>query len=226
MDVKNYKYNEKFNGLINFQNGKYYVKENVVVKNSLIFSIVKRLFDLISSIIAVIILFIPMIFIAFAIKIDSPGPIIYRQERLGLNGKKFYIKKFRSMRNDAEKNGPQWADKNDSRVTRVGNFLRKSRLDEIPQFFNVIKGDMSLIGPRPEREVFYKDFSSYIEGFDKRLLITPGITGLAQINGGYENLPEEKILFDIYYIEHRSLTLDIKIMFNTIKIIFSHEGAR
>lgn len=226
MAVNNYEYSEKLKDIIKTEDGKYYVKEDVIVKESIIFSIIKRLFDLISSMIAVIILFIPMIFIAFAIKIDSPGPIIYRQERLGLNGKKFYIKKFRSMRNDAEKNGPQWADKNDSRVTRVGNFLRKSRLDEIPQFFNVIKGDMSLIGPRPEREVFYKDFSSYIEGFDKRLLITPGITGLAQINGGYENLPEEKILFDIYYIEHRSLTLDIKIMFNTIKIIFSHEGAR
>lgn len=226
MDVKNYKYNEKFNGLINFQNGKYYVKENVVVKNSLIFSIVKRLFDLISSIIAVIILFIPMIIIAIAIKIDSPGPIIYKQERLGLNGKKFYIKKFRSMKNDAEKNGPQWADKNDTRVTKVGNFLRKSRLDEIPQFFNVIKGDMSLIGPRPEREVFYKEFSTYIEGFDRRLLVTPGITGLAQVNGGYENLPEEKIVFDIYYIENKNIFLDLKIIIDTIRIIFSHDGAR
>lgn len=226
MDVKNYKYSEKIKNIIKVEDGKYYVKEDVMVKKSVVFSFVKRLFDLLSSLIAVIILFIPMIFIAVAIKIDSPGPIIYRQERLGLNGKKFYINKFRSMRNDAEKNGPQWADKNDARVTKVGNFLRKSRLDEIPQFFNVIKGDMSLIGPRPEREVFYKEFSSYINGFDKRLLVKPGITGLAQVNGGYENLPEEKIIFDVYYIENMNLKIDVKIIFETIKIVFSHEGAR
>ncbi len=226
MAVNNYEYSEKLKDIIKTEDGKYYVKEDVIVKESIIFSIIKRLFDLISSIIAVIILFIPMIFIAFAIKINSPGPIIYRQERLGVNGKKFYINKFRSMRNDAEKNGPQWADKDDVRVTKVGNFLRKSRLDEIPQFFNVIKGDMSLIGPRPEREVFYKEFSSYINGFDKRLLVKPGITGLAQVNGGYENLPEEKIIFDVYYIENMNLKIDVKIIFETIKIVFSHEGAR
>lgn len=226
MELKNQDFFNEFQDIIRLENGKYYIKEEIVVKDSLVFSIIKRIFDLLASVIAVIILIIPMIIIGIAIKLDSKGPIIYKQERLGLNGKKFMILKFRSMRTDAEKNGPQWADKNDTRVTKVGGFLRKSRLDEIPQFFNVIKGDMSLIGPRPEREVFYKEFSTYIDGFDKRLLVKPGITGLAQVNGGYENLPEQKIIFDVYYIENKNIALDIKIILETIKIVFSHDGAR
>lgn len=212
--------------IIEFKDEKYFVKEDINVKNMLLFSIIKRLFDLITSVIAIIVFFIPMLIIATAIRLDSKGPIIYKQDRLGLNGKKFNIIKFRTMRTDAEKNGPQWAEKDDPRVTKVGSFLRKSRLDEIPQFFNVIKGEMSLIGPRPEREVFYKEFSNYIDGFDKRLLVKPGITGLAQVNGGYDSLPEEKIIYDIYYIENRNIIMEIKIIYETIKTMFSHEGAR
>lgn len=217
---------EKYQNIIQYRNRKYYVKKNIIIKENKLYDFIKRAFDLFASLVAIIILLIPMIIIAVAIKHDSQGPILYRQERLGLNGKKFYINKFRSMVVDAEKNGPQWADKNDTRVTKVGGFLRKTRLDEIPQFFNVIAGDMSLIGPRPEREVFYNKFSEYIDGFDQRLMVKPGITGLAQVKGGYENLPEQKIIFDVYYIENKNLLLDIKIIIETIKIVFSHEGAR
>lgn len=217
---------EKYQNIIQYRNRKYYVKKNIIIKENKLYDFIKRAFDLFASLVASIILLIPMIIIAVAIKHDSQGPILYRQERLGLNGKKFYINKFRSMVVDAEKNGPQWADKNDTRVTKVGGFLRKTRLDEIPQFFNVIAGDMSLIGPRPEREVFYNKFSEYIDGFDQRLMVKPGITGLAQVKGGYENLPEQKIIFDVYYIENKNLLLDIKIIIETIKIVFSHEGAR
>lgn len=218
--------NQKFNEIIEYEEGKYYVKEFISINKNYVYVSIKRLFDFFSSLIAIIILLIPMIIIAIAIKLDSKGPVFYKQERLGLNGKKFKVIKFRSMRIDAEKNGPQWAEKEDDRITKFGKFIRKTRLDEIPQFFNVLVGDMSLIGPRPEREFFYNEFSKYISGFDKRLLIKPGITGLAQVNGGYESLPEEKIVYDIYYIENRNIFMDLKIIFDTIRVVFTNDGAR
>lgn len=215
-----------FDDIIKKEDGKYYVKKSVQISGGRVYLFFKRFFDILISLIALIILLIPMGIIAIFVKCDSKGPVFYRQERLGLDGKKFYINKFRSMRTDAEKNGPQWADKEDDRVTKVGKFLRKSRLDEIPQFYNVLKGDMSLVGPRPERDYFYKEFAKYIDGFDRRLLVKPGITGYAQINGGYESLPEEKIVYDVYYIEHRGFKMDLEILLGTIGIVFSHEGAR
>ena len=120
---------------------------------------------------------------------------------------------------DAEKNGAQWAVAQDNRVTRVGSFLRACRLDEIPQFWGVIIGDLSIVGPRPERAIFYDEFEKYIHGFKQRLLVTPGLTGLAQVNGGYDLKPAEKIIYDLEYIKNQSLLLDLKIMIKTVKIV-------
>ena len=187
---------------------------------------IKRPFDIVSCSVALVICAIPMGVIAIMVKRDSPGPVFYRQERLGYMGEPIIVTKFRSMRIDAEKMGAQWARGEDPRVTKVGAFLRKSRLDELPQFWAVIKGDMSLIGPRPEREVFYNEFEKYIHGFNQRMLIKPGISGLAQVNGGYNLLPEEKILYDFEYIKNCSVAMDCKIIWKTFSVLFTHDGAR
>lgn len=186
----------------------------------------KRAFDVILSMISILILLIPMIIIGVVVRLDSPGPALFKQERLGLKGKPFMIYKFRSMRMDAEKEGPRWADKDDDRCTRVGRFLRKSRLDELPQLLNILKGDMSLVGPRPERGYFYEKFSEYIPDFRKRLQVQPGLTGLAQVNGGYDLGPEEKLKYDLEYIKKRSIGLDCLCIIKTIRLVFTHEGAR
>ena len=194
--------------------------------NRYLYRVVKRTFDIVASSIALIILALPMLIIAVAIKLDSPGPVFYRQERLGKDGKPFMLLKFRSMKIDAEKNGAQWAVEDDPRITRVGRFIRNCRLDETPQFLQVITGKLSLIGPRPERTIFYKEFEKHIPGFSQRLAIRPGISGLAQVVGGYDFLPEEKIKYDLEYIKNQSLFLDIKILFKTVVVVFSHNGAR
>ncbi len=186
----------------------------------------KRCFDVIVSLIAGILLFIPMLIIAAVIRLDSPGPALFRQERLGKDGVPFIMYKFRSMYVNAEKNGPQWADKNDHRCTRVGRFLRSTRLDEFPQLLNIFLGEMSFVGPRPERACFYDEFETYIHGFRNRLKVKPGLTGYAQVNGGYDLKPEEKIKYDMDYIERRSAYLDLLCLVKTVRIIFSHEGAR
>lgn len=196
---------------------------NIKLHNYLFF---KRVMDISLSVIAFLILMLPMIIIGILIKIDSPGPVLFKQERLGTNGKPFMIYKFRSMKEDAEKDGPQWADKEDNRCTRIGKVLRKSRLDEFPQLINILRGDMSIVGPRPEREYFYKKFSEYIPDFRKRLRVQPGLTGWAQVNGGYDLSPEEKLKYDLEYIEHRSILLDCKCILKTVRLIFTHEGAR
>lgn len=188
--------------------------------------LVKRLFDFFFALICLIVLAIPMAVIALIILIDSPGGAIFRQERLGKNGKPFVIYKFRTMNIDAEVNGPKWADKEDVRCTRFGASLRKTRLDELPQLWNILKGDMSFVGPRPERQYFYEQFEKYIVGFSNRLVVIPGLTGYAQVNGGYELEPEEKIIYDMEYIEHRSVFLDLKCIAKTISLIFTHKGAR
>ena len=190
------------------------------------FRVIKRMFDIVSGSVALVICVIPMGVITILVKTDSPGPIFYRQERLGLNGKPITITKFRNMREDAEAMGAQWAEDEDPRVTKIGAKLRQSRLDELPQFWAVIKGDLSLVGPRPERKVFYDEFEKYIHGFSQRMLVTPGISGLAQVNGGYDLLPAEKVIYDLEYVKNRSLLMDLKIIFKTIGVIFSHEGAR
>lgn len=196
------------------------------IKSSRVYLLAKRAFDIVLSAVLLILLAIPMLMIALLIRTDSPGPALFRQERLGKDGYPFAILKFRSMHMGAEKNGPQWADKDDPRCTRLGKILRKSRLDELPQLWNILKGEMSFVGPRPERSCFYEEFETYIHGFSKRLLVKPGLTGYAQVNGGYELRPEEKIAYDIEYIQKRSVSLDLWCILKTIKLIFTHEGAR
>lgn len=196
------------------------------VSGGAVYRVLKRGFDIISSSFALIVLAIPMVFISVKIKTESPGPVVYAQRRIGKNGKLFKVYKFRSMRVDAEINGAQWAKGDDPRVTPFGKKLRKTRLDEIPQFWNVIKGDMSLIGPRPERPAFHEVFCERLDGWDQRLLVKPGISGLAQVTGGYELLPKEKAKFDLYYIEERGFLLDLKIIGKTISTIISGKGSR
>ena len=186
----------------------------------------KRTFDIVFSVFMGVLLMIPMLVIAALIRLDSPGSALFRQERLGKDGKPFIILKFRSMRLDAEENGPQWAEKNDGRCTRIGRVLRKTRLDELPQLWNILKGEMSLVGPRPERACFYDKFETYIHGFRSRLAVKPGLTGLAQVNGGYDLKPEEKIIFDTEYIAHCSAGMDLKCIMKTVKLVFTHKGAR
>ena len=190
------------------------------------YSKIRRVIDFIISLLSLVIV-IPIILItSIFIMLESPGNPFYVQSRMGLMGKEFNLIKLRSMRTDAEKNGAQWADKNDPRITKVGRFIRKTRIDELPQIFNVLKGDMSIIGPRPERQIFVEEFVKYIPNFPKRLEVKPGLTGWAQVNGGYEITPEEKLRLDLFYIENRRFLLDVKIVLRTIQIIFTGEGAR
>lgn len=190
------------------------------------YSKIRRVIDFIISLLSLVIV-IPIILItSIFIMLESPGNPFYVQSRMGFMGKEFNLIKLRSMRTDAEKNGAQWADKNDSRITKVGRFIRKTRIDELPQIFNVLKGDMSIIGPRPERQIFVEEFVKYIPDFPKRLEVKPGLTGWAQVNGGYEITPEEKLRLDLFYIENRRFLLDVKIVLRTIQIIFTGEGAR
>ncbi|OQP01303.1 exopolysaccharide biosynthesis polyprenyl glycosylphosphotransferase [Geobacillus sp. 44B] len=187
---------------------------------------IKRLLDILLSLLALPIA-IPIILIfAVIIKLETPGPAFFLQERVGLHGKYFKVIKLRSMGVNAEKNGAQWATKNDPRVTRVGAFIRKTRIDELPQLFNVLKGDMSLIGPRPERPMFTAQFNEEIPGFIDRLQVKPGITGWAQVNGGYDITPREKLELDRYYIDNMSFWLDLKIILKTIKVCITGDGAR
>ncbi|MBP5840470.1 sugar transferase [Lactiplantibacillus plantarum] len=188
---------------------------------------VKRIFDLTVGLIGTV-LSLPIVLVfAILVKLTSKGPAFYKQERVGLMGKSFNIIKLRSMYQNAEaRTGAVWAQKNDPRITPIGRFMRKTRVDELPQFWNVLKGDMSLVGPRPERPVLTEEFSRQFSDFPKRLRIIPGITGYAQINGGYDITPDEKCKLDNYYIDHYSLTIDFNIAFKTIKIIFTGDGAR
>ncbi len=196
------------------------------ISGSLFYRAIKRAFDIVSCSCALVLCAIPVAVIAVKIKQESEGPVFYAQRRIGKNGKIFKLYKFRSMYTDAEARGAQWAAEKDPRVTPLGRKLRKTRLDEIPQFWNVIKGDMSLIGPRPERPAFHEEFCKRIDGWDQRLLVKPGISGLAQVTGGYELLPKEKAVFDICYIEKRGIVLDLSIIWKTIKTMFTGDGAR
>lgn len=166
---------------------------------------------------------------ALLIKIDSRGPVLYKQERVGKNGRPFTLMKFRSMRTDAEKDGPVWASTSDNRVTRVGRVIRKIRIDEIPQFWNILRGDMNFVGPRPERPHFISQLAQEIPYYEQRHLIAPGLTGWAQIKYPYGASIEDarqKLQYDLYYIKNQSLMLDAAIMFETIKIILFGRGAR
>ncbi len=186
----------------------------------------KYILDVIFALLGLIILAPVMLIFSLLIILESPGSPFYSQERLGINGRKFNVIKLRSMRNDAEKNGAKWAEKNDPRITKIGLFIRKTRIDELPQLFNILKGEMSLVGPRPERPMFTEKFEREIPGFKKRLEVKPGLTGWAQVNGGYEITPREKLRLDIYYINNSSLLLDFKIILKTIKVVCTGDGAR
>lgn len=196
------------------------------IDQPLSYFLLKRLFDISFSLIGLFMTLPILILIGILIKIESPGSVFFLQERVGLNGRYFNIIKLRSMKVDAEKDGPQWAQKNDSRVTKIGTFIRKTRIDELPQFLNVIMGDMSIIGPRPERPIFTEQFNKEIPGFTNRLATKPGLTGWAQVNGGYDISPKEKLKYDLYYIQNRSLLLDFIIIIKTIKVILTGDGAR
>lgn len=156
-----------------------------------------------------------MLAIAAAVRLDSPGPALFRQERLGRDGAPFVMLKFRSMRLDAEADGPRLAVDNDPRCTRVGRVLRRTKLDELPQLWNILKGEMSFVGPRPERACFYGALAPAIPGFRARLQVTPGLTGLAQISGGYDLPPEQKLRYDLQYIDERSAALDLRCLCET-----------
>ena len=191
-----------------------------------IYSGIKRIFDVVFSFILLVFRFLPLILIALAVKLDSAGPVFYKQERLGLFGEPFVMLKFRTMIPDAERDGPVWAKKEDPRRTRVGVFLRRFHLDELPQLWNILVGDMSFVGPRPERPMFYKEFGKIVKGFEKRLLVKPGLTGLSQINGGYDLTPAEKWLYDMKYIHDRSILLDLKCLIWTVPVILTARGSR
>ncbi len=182
----------------------------------------KRFIDL-SSALLLLFLTSPIILItAILIKLESKGPVLYRQSRTGQYNIEFNVVKFRSMRVDAEANGAQWASENDSRVTKVGAFIRKTRIDELPQLFNVIRGDMSMVGPRPEREVFIKELEQEIQYYRFRHAVKPGLTGLAQVSYPYGASLNDAIWkhkYDIHYIKHHSTFLDMKIFLKTIKVV-------
>jgi len=184
----------------------------------------KRLTDIIVSTVGLLITAFPAAVAAILIKLDSPGPILFRQERLGRESVPFTLLKFRTMREDAESaTGPVWATENDPRITRLGKWLRKFRIDEIPQLLNVLRGDMSLVGPRPEREVFIRKLSEKVPFYAERLLVLPGITGWAQVMFPYAASIEEsrrKLQFDLYYIKHMSFFLDTYVLLKTFKTIF------
>jgi sugar transferase (PEP-CTERM system associated) len=177
-----------------------------------------------------LLLFLPFFpIMILMVRLSSPGPIFFKQTRVGLAGRNFSVFKFRTMRTDAEVAGAKWATKNDPRVTRVGMFMRKTRLDEVPQLWNVLRGDMGFVGPRPERPEFVPWLSEQIPYFNLRHMIRPGLTGWAQVRYGYGATLEqarEKLEFDLYYIKHMSLGLDLLIMFETVKTILRREGAQ
>ena len=190
------------------------------------YDVFKRIVDFVCAALGIVVLALPMLILAVMIRLDSDGPAIFKQERLGKDGKPFTMYKFRSMILDAEVNGPQWAEKDDCRCTNLGAKLRKTRLDELPQLFNILKGDMSIVGPRPERACFYDEFEKYIPHFRQRLMVRPGLTGHAQVNGGYDLKPEEKIVYDMEYIANRNLRMDLQCIWKTVLVVFSHDGAR
>lgn len=220
-------YVEKFkNDTCNFSNEIASRIDYSIVNDSFLFKVYHRILDIIISVIGLVISIPIIIIFAFLIKNEDGGPVFYKQDRLGKDGRVIFIYKLRSMRINSERNGAIWAEKNDPRITKVGKFIRKTRIDEIPQFINILKGEMSIIGPRPERPTLTMEFNDKIPGFINRLVIKPGLTGYAQVNGGYDVTPEEKLKLDLYYIKNLSIKLDLNIMFKTINVVFTGEGAR
>lgn len=191
---------------------------------------VKRLFDIVGASVLIVLTLPLMLLAALAVKLESPGPVLYRQQRVGLNGQPFDVVKFRSMRTDAEKDGvPRWATAADSRVTRVGRLIRKVRIDELPQLFGVLLGSMSLVGPRPERPYFVDQLTQDIPFYAVRHSVKPGVTGWAQVSYQYGASREdtiEKLQYDLYYVKNHSLFLDLVILFETVGVVLTGKGAQ
>lgn len=192
--------------------------------------LLKRVFDIVFATIGLLLALPVMALVALAVRLDSPGPVFYRQTRVGRAGKSFELMKFRSMRADAERhNGAQWAVTDDPRVTRTGRYLRKYRLDELPQFWNVIRGDMSFVGPRPERPCFVEELRQIIPYYDERHSVRPGITGWAQVQYNYGASVEDacsKLEYDLFYLKNMSLVFDLAIVFQTVRVVLGGRGAR
>ncbi|WP_270938171.1 exopolysaccharide biosynthesis polyprenyl glycosylphosphotransferase, partial [Falsiroseomonas oryzae] len=190
----------------------------------------RRAFDILLGSILVVATLPLLLLTALAIKLDSPGPVFYRQERVGRGGRVFDLFKFRSMVVDAEASGsPVWASKQDSRITRVGRFIRLTRIDEIPQVLNVLRGDMAFVGPRPERPAFVEQLAGIIPNYNARAVVKPGITGWAQVNYPYGASVEDarmKLAYDLYYVRRRSLFLDLLILVATVRVVLFQEGSR
>ena len=212
------------------------------------YQVYRRALDITASLVGLLLLSALLPILSVLIKLDSPGPVFYRQSRVGLNrrrradgslrdanrrkvsqpGRPIEIIKLRTMTVNAEANGPQWASRNDLRITRVGQFLRKTRLDELPQFWNVLRGDMSLIGPRPERLVFVRQFGTEIPNYYDRLLVKPGLTGLAQVRNGYDtdvSSVHRKVAYDREAIRRAGLAMDLRILLETFRVVIKGEGA-
>ena len=189
----------------------------------------KRAIDLALSLLVAVLAAPLMLLTALAVWLESEGPILYCQERVGENGRTFTLCKFRSMRADAEKGGtPVWAKDGDDRVTRIGGFIRKTRLDELPQIWNVLRGDMSFVGPRPERPYFVAELAKEIPFYQQRHAVKPGLTGWAQVKYRYGSSLEdamEKLRYDLYYIKHLSVFFDLTIVFDTVKVVLFRKGA-
>ena len=187
---------------------------------------VKRAEDILFALLLLIPSLPLMALISLCIKAEDGGPVFYRQERVTQYGRSFSMLKFRSMVQEAEKDGPQLAAKHDARITRTGKILRNLHLDELPQLFNVLAGQMSMVGPRPERREFIEDYSRIIPEFRERLRVKGGLTGYAQIYGKYSTGPEDKLKYDLIYIYNYSLRLDIRLLFLTVRIFFQKENAQ
>lgn len=185
----------------------------------------KRAEDILTALLLMVLLSPIMAVTALLIRLEDGGPVLYRQKRITKGGREFEMLKFRSMNVDAEKDGPRLASKNDSRVTKVGKVIRNIHFDELPQLINVLKGDMSMVGPRPERREFVEEYSRIIPEFTERLKVRGGLTGYAQIYGKYSTGPEDKIKYDLIYIYNYSLGLDIRLLFLTVRILFQKENA-
>ena len=191
---------------------------------------VKRVFDIFCATLLFLVATPIMAVTALLIKLESRGPVFYRQERVGQNGRSFLVTKFRSMRTDAAKDGkPRWASANDDRITRVGHIIRRLRIDELPQIFNVLKGEMSLVGPRPERPYFVEQLTTKIPFYAVRHSVKPGVTGWAQVRYAYGATVEdsqEKLQFDLYYVKNHTLFLDLVVLLETVGVVLTGKGAR
>lgn len=191
------------------------------------YAVLKRGFDLIATAVLAILVLPLFPLIALAIWLDSPGSVFYKQDRVGLNGRIFRIYKFRTMRADAERHGAVWASEGDPRVTRVGGLMRRSRIDELPQLLNVARGDMTFVGPRPERPEFTSLLERELPGYGQRVLVKPGLTGWAQVRYQYASSIEDtetKLEYDLYYVRRRSLRFDASILLRTIPVVFHLQG--